>query len=255
MPTRETTPPGAPCWIDLQTSDPERATTFYVDLFGWTAETSGPGYGDYVTFLEDGATIAGMAPSEPGNPYSDVWTVYLATADADATTRAATGAGGRVLMEPMTVPDQGRLGMFADPSGAVVGIWQPLGHAGLGVVGEVGTPVWFELSTRDYDAVLPFYRSVFGWQTEVLSDTGGFRYSTARFGGEDLAGVFDGANELPAEVPSHWQVYIGVPDTDAAAARVAELGGLVLREPWDSRYGRMAQVADPNGAPFLMASV
>jgi len=37
MPTRETAPIGAPCWVDLMTSDIERSLAFYCQLFGWTA--------------------------------------------------------------------------------------------------------------------------------------------------------------------------------------------------------------------------
>ncbi|MGH9004642.1 MAG: VOC family protein, partial [Acidimicrobiia bacterium] len=34
MPTRDSAPLGAPCWIDLFTSDTEKAKTFYGELLG-----------------------------------------------------------------------------------------------------------------------------------------------------------------------------------------------------------------------------
>ena len=34
MPLRDTAPLGAPCWIDLFTSDPDTSRAFYRDLFG-----------------------------------------------------------------------------------------------------------------------------------------------------------------------------------------------------------------------------
>ena len=37
MPRRETPPIGAPCWVDLMTSDTERSRAFYSQLLGWTA--------------------------------------------------------------------------------------------------------------------------------------------------------------------------------------------------------------------------
>ncbi|NKZ64012.1 VOC family protein, partial [Rhodococcus hoagii] len=77
--------------------------------------------------------------------------------------------------------------------------------------------------------------------------------STGRFDGEDLAGIFDASKALPPEVPSHWQMFVQVDDTDAAIARVVDLGGEVLTQPWDTEYGRMAQVADPNGARFMIS--
>ena len=57
MPTRDTTPAGAPCWIDLMTSDPAASKAFYGALFGWTSEDSGPEFGNYVTFAKDGALV------------------------------------------------------------------------------------------------------------------------------------------------------------------------------------------------------
>jgi predicted enzyme related to lactoylglutathione lyase len=253
MPARESAPLGAPCWIDLQSSDIDRATAFYDALFGWTHEGSSEEYGGYVMFLAGGKPVAGAMPGQAGNPYVDVWTTYLATADADATAEAVSKAGGQVMMEPMTVPRQGRMAMFQGASGGVVGVWQPGEHKGFGMIGESNTPAWFELVSKDYDAALPFYRDVFGWDLATLSDSDEFRYSTGRFDGEDLAGIFDASKALPPEVPSHWQMFVQVDDTDAAIARVVDLGGEVLTQPWDTEYGRMAQVADPNGARFMIS--
>jgi predicted enzyme related to lactoylglutathione lyase len=41
-----------------------------------------------------------------------------------------------------------------------------------------------------------------------------------------------------------------VADTDAAVAKVAELGGSVVVEPFDTPAGRIALVTDPQGAAF-----
>jgi uncharacterized protein len=45
-------------------------------------------------------------------------------------------------------------------------------------------------------------------------------------------------------------VYIAVDDCDAAAARVASLGGAVMVPPNDIPPGRMAVCNDPQGAVF-----
>ena len=70
--------------------------------------------------------------------------------------------------------------------------------------------------TRDYRTTVDFYREAFSWDTDVLSDTDGFRYTTLRSGDERLAGIMDATTFLPAGVPSHWIVFFGVADTDAA---------------------------------------
>jgi predicted enzyme related to lactoylglutathione lyase len=50
-------------------------------------------------------------------------------------------------------------------------------------------------------------------------------------------------------------VYFGVADATAASARVVELGGTVVRDPWDSEFGRFAQVTDPFGGLFFLHEV
>ena len=52
MPTVSDIPIGAPCWIDLFTSDPDRAVAFYGELFGWTAASAGEEYGGYINFSQ-----------------------------------------------------------------------------------------------------------------------------------------------------------------------------------------------------------
>lgn len=86
--------PGAPCWVDLFTSDPAGAEAFYGQLFGWTAEHSGPEYGGYVNFAKGGHAVAGAMANEPASGMPDVWTVYLATGDIEATARAVDAHGG-----------------------------------------------------------------------------------------------------------------------------------------------------------------
>ncbi len=94
-------------WIDLTSSDPKKAIEFYRDLFGWQADTNeDPQYGGYTIFSHRGAPIAGLGPQQPGNPYGDVWTVYLDSEDADATAQKAASAGGQVMMPAMKVGDQ-----------------------------------------------------------------------------------------------------------------------------------------------------
>jgi predicted enzyme related to lactoylglutathione lyase len=53
------------------------------------------------------------------------------------------------------------------------------------------------------------------------------------------------------DVPPHWMVYISVEDCDAAAKKVAELGGQVCVPPTDlPEVGRFAVINDPTGATF-----
>lgn len=255
MPIRESAPLGAPCWIDLLSSDPDRAEEFYGRLFGWTALHIGPEFGNYVNFRKGDAVVAGMMRNDGATGAPDAWTVYLASADAKATAEAAVAEGGQVLLEPHAVADLGSFAVLSDPGGAVVGLWQPGTFPGTGVVGEAGAPVWHELHTREYARVVDFYRTVLGWDTAVLGDTDEFRYTTMESGGTSHAGVMDGRAFLPEGVPSTWQVYLGAEDVDATLAEVERLGGSVRQPAEDTPWGRLAQAADPTGAVFKLSSL
>ncbi len=250
MPTRESAPVGAPCWIELFTSDVEKGRAFYHELFGWTSDDPAEELGGYFTFYKDGVRVAGGMPNDGQSGAPDVWSVYLACEDAKATADAAKAGGGQVMVEPMEVMDLGTMLVVSDAGGAVIGGWQPGTHQGFGVYGEPSTPNWFELFTRDYDASVDFYRKVFAWDARVASDTPELRYTTLGEGETALAGVMDASAFLPDGVPAHWSIYFGVEDTDATLARIVELGGSIVEPAVDSPYGRFARAADPSGINF-----
>jgi predicted enzyme related to lactoylglutathione lyase len=243
---------GAPCWIDLYSSDTDKATEFYGQLFGWTTESAGPEFGGYFTFLKDGKHIGGCMHNDGKQGYPDAWTVYLTTDDIERTVEAVKAKGGHVHIEPMQVAENGTMAMVADPGQGAIGIWQPGTQKGFDVWNEVDTPRWFELHTRDYDKTVDFYRDVFQWDTHTESDTPEFRYTTARDGDQNLAGIMDASQFLPEGTPAAWSIYFGVEDADAALAKITELGGKVTQRAEDTPYGRLAQATDPTGTAFKL---
>lgn len=250
MPTRTLAPVGAPCWIDVMTSDLAGATAFYTGLFGWTADDPNPELGSYVNFRHDGVRVAGCFPAMPDAPVTDVWTVYLATEDAEQVAAAAQSDGAQVVVGPMAVSDLGTMAVFCGPDGGVIGAWQPGTHAGFGVHGETDTPRWFELHTRDYAAAVAFYRDAFGWEPATVSDTDDFRMVALQQDGTNLAGIADASGRLPDGMPSHWEVYFGSDDIERSLAVATELGGTVLRAAYETPYGQLATAADPYGGAF-----
>ena len=244
--------PGAPCWIDLMTADVAAARRFYAELFGWDYETGDQEkYGGYVTARKNGKPVAGLMQKEPDQAdMPDAWSTYLRVDDAAAAARAVEAHGGQVYVQPMDVPEQGHMAFFGDATGAAVGVWQPREMLGYELVGEPGAAAWHELHAKDYDAAVRFYQDVFGWETEVLSDTPEFRYTTMGSGMTAQAGIMDASGYLPAGVPSHWQVYFAVEDTDATIGRATAMGAVLQDGPSDTDFGRVAQLADPTGAVF-----
>ncbi|MGH3583431.1 MAG: VOC family protein, partial [Mycobacterium sp.] len=133
--------------------------------------------------------------------------------------------------------------------------WQPTGHTGTEITGVAGTPVWHQLTTLDFAAVLAFYTDVFGWQVQTESDSDEFRYSTALFGGEQLLGVMDGTAFMAAGEPSNWFFFLGADDVDKTQQLIVDHGGAIVRAAEDTPYGRLASVTDPTGAGFNLSSL
>jgi predicted enzyme related to lactoylglutathione lyase len=255
MTTRDTAwPPGTPCWADLMTTDQAAARQFYSAMFGWEAEAGPEETGGYTTARVDGRSVAGIG-GMMGPDHPPVWNTYLATADADATSKAVEAAGGTVMGSVMDVLEFGRMAFAQVPGGGVFGYWQAGTHTGFGVANESNSVVWNEFLTRDYAGAKDFYAKVFGFTyTELGTELGGgdFEYATIEVGGNTVGGIGTLPDDVAAEVPPHWRVYFAVDDADAAVAKATELGGSVLSPPTDMPYGRRADVADPQGAMFAV---
>ncbi|MGD3106981.1 VOC family protein [Streptomyces sp. YGL11-2] len=238
--------PGAPCWVELGTSDVDAAKVYYRQVFGWRAETDPrPEAGGYTTFSAGDAPVAAVTPLyAPGQPTA--WTVSFATRDADALAAAVTEAGGRVLMGPMDVFDLGRFAVLADPAGAVFSLWQAREFAGAGLLNAPGSLGWVELATGDAEAAKSFYPRVFGWTVSAHGS-----YPQWGVGGADFGGMSTLEARDREDVRPHWLPYFAVASVDATAARAAESGGMLLLAPSDVPDGpRIAMVRDPQGAVF-----
>jgi len=249
MPARESYTQGTPNWVDLQTTDQAAAKAFYGALFGWTYDDQPMDAGAVYSIAKIGdGQVAAIAPQSPelaaaGAP--PMWNTYLAADSVDDATAKVGQAGGTVAMEPFDVMDAGRMSFVLDPGGAPVALWQANQHIGATLVNEPGTVVWNELIT-DNQAAASFYEQVLGLTT-TTADMGGDKYTVFQVRGKDVGGTMP---PQMAGVPNHWQVYFGVADADAAAAKIRELGGSVLAGPFDTPIGKMAVAADPQGAAF-----
>jgi uncharacterized protein len=253
MSERTSYAPGTPCWVDLGTPDIEGAAGFYGGLFGWSIPESenAEQTGGYRQALLRGKPVAGVMPlMQEGQP--PAWSTYVSVADADATAAKVRDAGGTVMAEPMDVMELGRMAVFADPTGAVFGIWQPGSFIGAELVNEANAIAWNELNTRDTAGAKEFYSAVFGWTYEDMEVENVGTYTGLQVDGNSVGGMLDITGRLPDEVPANWLTYFAVDDTDATVAKLRELGGSVNMEPLDIVAGRFAVVSDPFGAVFAV---
>jgi predicted enzyme related to lactoylglutathione lyase len=244
-------PPGTPSWTDVSTSDVDAGISFYSELFGWEAEPVGEDpeqTGNYHMFKQGGKQVAGIGKAMQGMP--PVWNVYVAVEDADAALAKAEAEGGTIVIPGFDVFTAGRMGVFTDPGGAFLCVWQPGDNKGAEIVNAVGAFNMAEVDTRDPDGAQPFYSAVFGWEFAPVEDDGAVVYHQIKLDGRLVAGLFPIPPGFPDEIPNHWRPYFGVEDLDAAMAKVRELGGQVLQDPVPIPEGRFVSLLDPFGATF-----
>jgi hypothetical protein len=113
-----------------------------------------------------------------------------------------------------------------------------------------GVPCWIDTTQPDPDAAASFYGALFGWEFEdVMPDDAAGRYLIGRIRGGDVAAISSQWEGPPPEAV--WNTYIWVDNADASAAKARDAGGSIVGEPLDvGEAGRMAVIADPEGAVF-----
>ena len=276
MPERDGYIPGVPCWVDTTQPDPQAAASFYEALFGWEIEDMMPpeAPGRYLVARQRGLDVAAISSPPSGASSGATWNTFVWVESADETSKRVQGAGGAILAEPFDVLQAGRMATFADPERAVFSVWQAKEHKGARLVNEPVSLNFNALHTRDAEAAKRFYGAVFGWETLTLPAGGetwtmpgygdhleetnpGLRKMIAEVGGpekfEDVVASIIPIAADDATASARWSVQFSVADADAMAARVEELGGSVLKPPFDAPWARLAILADPQGAAFTAA--
>jgi predicted enzyme related to lactoylglutathione lyase len=117
-----------------------------------------------------------------------------------------------------------------------------------------GEFIWYELMTPDPDGSKSFYDAVAGWDIEP-EPSGEMDYRMIRRSDGGNAG---GVMRLTPDMEQHgakptWLGYISVDDVDASVAAIEKAGGKTFVAAFDiPAVGRIAMVADPQGAPFYV---
>lgn len=242
-------PTGQPSWFDVMVPDVKKAAEFYHAIFGWDYIANGEDYGFYHMAMLQERTVAGIGQAPEGSNIPAVWTVYYAAVDVDALSQKVIDLGGAVINEPMDVPEQGRMAIVQDPTGAVFGLWQAINHIGAGITDVHGAMAWCEVNTPDAEASLAFYNALFGTTADKL-ELASSPYYLLKQGETTVGGILQ-MNEEWQGVPPHWMAYFHVDDVAATCKKVLATGGKVCIEPFMLEDGRhIAVIDDPFGATF-----
>ena len=119
--------PGTLTWNELSTSDVDQARSFYGDLFGWTFEDVGTDENPYTTIRNGGRMNGGVRPLGEQERQMSVppnWIPYFVSADIERNAEQLGGAGGRVMVGPMSVLQGSRILIAQDPQGAVFALFE-----------------------------------------------------------------------------------------------------------------------------------
>jgi predicted enzyme related to lactoylglutathione lyase len=109
--------------VELASADVGKAKQFYTQLFDWKLDEMPMPQGTYTLIGVGEGTGGGMMQQmTPGAP--SMWLAYVLVDDIQASTRKAQSLGGKVMHEPTPVTDMGWFSIVADPTGAMLGLWQ-----------------------------------------------------------------------------------------------------------------------------------
>ena len=242
--------PGTFSWVDLSTTDQGAAKDFYARLLGWEYDDRPAGEGIVYSMAQIGgkdvAAISPMQQAMEGHP--PYWTSYVTVEDADATAKKAQELGGNLLAPPFDVFTAGRMAVIQDPAKAAFAIWQPIDNIGAHLVNDEGALCLNQLNANDVEAVIPFYRDLFGWEiAQVGTDPAPY------WGVSNEGRVNGGMMNMPEGTPAppHWLVYFTHQALDDAAATIESSGGTVVVAPMEvPTDSRILVAMDPQGATF-----
>jgi uncharacterized protein len=113
--------PNAFAHIELNTDDLKKAKQFYKNVFSWKlTDMKGMAY----TMIDVGKGTGGGMQKKPMPQAPTAWLPYVEVDDVKKTIKKATKAGANILVDYMAIGDQGAIGVFMDPSGAPLGVWE-----------------------------------------------------------------------------------------------------------------------------------
>jgi predicted enzyme related to lactoylglutathione lyase len=122
--------------IEFKSSDFARTSAFYAKLFDWHTEQNASA--SYMKLDSSEGPSGGWVRADLVQSPGPI--AYLLVDDLAAKLDAVDKAGGRVLVRSLPFAGGGEIGLFADPDGNVLGLWQRKAPAGDGAKGVAKAP-------------------------------------------------------------------------------------------------------------------
>ena len=110
--------------VELMSNDIGSAKSFYETLFDWSYQDMPVGDMTYTMVRVGEGTGGGMMQNPIPNAPS-AWMAYVGVDDVRASTAKARSLGATVMRDVTEVPGAGWLSIITDPTGAMLGLWQP----------------------------------------------------------------------------------------------------------------------------------
>lgn len=107
--------------VELSTDDVKKAKKFYASVFAWKLNDL-PAMA-YTMIDVSGGVGGGLQKKQaPDQPTS--WLPYVQVDDVKATMAKVLKAGGKAMLEYQEIGEMGAIGIFMDPQGAALGVWE-----------------------------------------------------------------------------------------------------------------------------------
>jgi len=110
--------------VELVSTDVKKAKSFYGKLFNWKLEDVDMGDMTY-TLIKVGQGTGGGLMKNPTPSGHSMWIAYVKVGDVKKATSKAKSLGAKVKKDVTEVKGVGSLSIIADPTGALLGLWQP----------------------------------------------------------------------------------------------------------------------------------
>ena len=112
---------------ELMSKEPAKVADFYAGIFGWKVQHH-PAINYRV--VETGAPKempginGGIVKPDREGPWPGNMLLYILVDDLAAYRKKIVAAGGKIHVEEQKVPGMGKLSLFTDPEGRMMGLWK-----------------------------------------------------------------------------------------------------------------------------------